>query len=45
MAKVQVSKKLNFQMEGQRVEELDPHEIPAPRLYGFYKEEVCNASS
>jgi len=40
MAKVQVSKKLNFQMEGQRVEELDPHEIPAPRLYGFYKEQV-----
>lgn len=40
MAKVQQSKKLNFQMEGQRVEDLGPQNIPAPRLYGFYKEQV-----
>jgi len=40
MAKVQQSKKLNFQMEGQRVEDLGVQEIPAPRLYAFYKEQV-----
>lgn len=40
MAKVQQSKKLNFQMEGQRVEDLGVQNIPAPRLYGFYKEQV-----
>ena len=40
MAKVQQSKKLNFQMEGPRVEELELNEIPAPRLYAFYREQV-----
>lgn len=40
MAKVQQSKKLNFQMEGQRVEDLGVQEIPAPRLYAFYREQV-----
>lgn len=40
MAKVQQSKKLNFQMEGQRIEDLEVQEIPAPRLYGFFKEQV-----
>ena len=36
----QVSKKADFKPEGKRLEEVPDKTIPAPRLYGFYKENV-----
>lgn len=38
MAKQQVSKRLTFNPEGPRLEDLGIQEIPKPRLYDFYKE-------
>lgn len=40
MAKQQVSKRLTFNPEGPRLEDLGIQEIPKPRLYDFYKETV-----
>lgn len=39
----QVSKKSDFKPEGKRLDEIKNKEIPAPRMYEFYKEHVVPA--
>lgn len=39
----QVSKKADFKPEGKRLDDVKVKEIPAPRLYEFYKEQVVPA--